>query len=111
MTGLLSTCIIMKKKTYRNNNTQSVQDILEQIIDSPALSRGIKETRVVKAWKTVLGPMIENVTRQLYIKGGVLYVNLSSSVIRDDLLMHKDKIIESLNKEAGGKVIYDIVIR
>ncbi len=101
----------MSFKKYRYNNTQSIQAILEQIIDSPALSKGIRETRAVQAWNKVLGPTVANITKQIYIRGGVLYVSLHSSVIRNDLMMHKDKIIHSLNTEAGGRVVYDIVIR
>jgi predicted nucleic acid-binding Zn ribbon protein len=101
----------MSFKKYRNNNTQSIQAILEQIIDSPALSKGIRETRAVQAWNKVLGPTVANITKQISIRGGVLYVSLYSSVIRNDLMMHKDKIIQSLNAEAGAKVVYDIVIR
>lgn len=96
---------------FRDNNTKSIQEILNKILDSPELRQGVRETRVLKAWNSLLGPMAEKITKNIYIKGGVLYVSLNSSVIRNDLLMHKSKIIESLNKEAGAKVISDIVLR
>lgn len=96
---------------FRDNNTKSIQEILNKILDSPELRQGVSETRVLKAWNSLLGPMAEKITKNIYIKGGVLYVSLNSSVIRNDLLMHKSKIIESLNKEAGAKVISDIVLR
>lgn len=96
---------------FRDNNTKSIQEILNKILDSPELRQGVRETRVLKAWTSLLGPMAEKITKNIYIKGGVLYVSLNSSVIRNDLLMHKSKIIESLNKEAGAKVISDIVLR
>jgi len=95
----------------RYNNIQSIQDIIEKIIDSPALSKGIRETRAIKAWNKVLGPTVANITKKIYINRGVLYVSLHSSVIRNDLIMHKDKIIHSLNTEAGAKIVYDLVIR
>ncbi len=96
---------------FRDNNTKSIQEILNKILDSSELRQGIRETRVLKAWNNLLGPMAEKITKNIYIKGGVLYVSLNSSVIRNDLLMHKSKIIESLNKEVGAKVINDIVLR
>ena len=76
----------MKKRfDERYQNTQSIQD--------------------------VLGPTISRITKSLNIRGGVLYVRLNSSVIRNDLLMHKDKIIDALNAEAGGQVVYDLVVQ
>ncbi|ASB50610.1 DUF721 domain-containing protein [Alkalitalea saponilacus] len=95
----------------RYNNTKSLQEILSDIVDSPALSRGIKESRAIQAWPIVLGPSVARITTQVKFYKGVLYVNLNSSIIRSELLMHKTKIIESLNREAGGKVVYDLVIR
>lgn len=102
----------MKKRfDERYQNTQSIQDVLEKILNSPALGKGIRETRAINAWEQVLGPTISRITKSLNIRGGVLYVRLNSSVIRNDLLMHKDKIIDALNAEAGGKVVYDLVVQ
>lgn len=102
----------MKKRfDERYQNTQSIQDVLEKILNSPALGKGIRETRAINAWEKVLGPTISRITKSLNIRGGVLYVSLNSSVIRNDLLMHKDKIIDALNAEAGGKVVYDLVVQ
>ncbi len=102
----------MKKRfDERYQNTQSIQDVLEKILNSPALGKGIRETRAINAWEKVLGPTISRITKSLNIRGGVLYVRLNSSVIRNDLLMHKDKIIDALNAEAGGKVVYDLVVQ
>lgn len=102
----------MKKRfDERYQNTQSIQDVLEKILNSPALGKGIRETRAINAWEKVLGPTISRITKSLNIRGGVLYVRLHSSVIRNDLLMHKDKIIDALNAEAGGKVVYDLVVQ
>jgi predicted nucleic acid-binding Zn ribbon protein len=99
------------KKDSRFNNTQSIQDILSKIVDSPNLSKGIREARAVQSWGIVLGASIARITTNVNMRGGVMYVSLNSSVIRSELLMHKDKIIESINKEVGAKVVYDLVIR
>jgi hypothetical protein len=41
----------------------------------------------------------------------VLYINLDSSVIRNELMMARSKIVEAINKEMGAEVIKDLVLR
>jgi predicted nucleic acid-binding Zn ribbon protein len=95
----------------RFNNSQPLKDILADILKKPELSRGINETRALDAWTKVLGPSVARITGNLYVRGGVLYAQLNSSVIRSELLMHKDRIIASINEEVGDKAIHDIVLR
>jgi predicted nucleic acid-binding Zn ribbon protein len=95
----------------RYNNFQSLQEILSKIVNGSNLTKGIRETRAVQAWSQVTGTAIQRVTTSVYLRNGVLYVSLNSSIIRSELLMHKDRIMEALNREAGGKVVFDIVFR
>ena len=99
------------RKDGRSNSSQHLSDILAKIVNRPELRGGLREARVIKAWPNVMGAAVARITTQLYFKNGYLYVSLKSSVIRSELIMHKDRIIESLNKEAGGKIVYGIVFR
>ncbi|MGQ1946593.1 DUF721 domain-containing protein [Geofilum sp. OHC36d9] len=99
------------KKNKRANSSEQLGDILAKIVERPELSRGLRETRVIQAWPKVMGPAVARITTQLHFKNGNLFVSLNSSIIRSELLMHKDHIIESLNKEAGGKIVFDIILR
>lgn len=99
------------RRSRRSNNSLPLSDILAKIVDQPGLRSGFRATQVIKAWPTVTGPGVARVTTNLFFKGGSLFVNLNSSVVRSDLIMSKDKIIESLNKEVGENVVTDIVFR
>jgi predicted nucleic acid-binding Zn ribbon protein len=99
----------MKKDRY--NNGQPLKDILADILKSPELSKGILETRALEAWGKVLGPSVARITGNIYIRSGVLFVQLNSSIIRSELLMHKDRIITSINQEVGAPVIRELVLR
>ncbi|MDG5800022.1 DUF721 domain-containing protein [Marinilabiliaceae bacterium ANBcel2] len=100
-----------KKRYGRDYNSRSLADILSEIVEKPQLKKGYNQTKILKLWPEVMGSSVSRITKNLYIKNGVLYVYLNSSVIRNELLMHKNKIIESLNEKVGGRVINDIVIR
>ena len=66
---------------------------------------------VVDAWKDVVGPVITRYTTNLFIKNQVLYVSLSSSVIRQELMMGREMLIRNLNAQVGSQVIVNIVFR
>ncbi|HKK62159.1 MAG TPA: DciA family protein, partial [Bacteroidales bacterium] len=59
----------------------------------------------------LLGNNISMATKSLYVRDGKLFVTLYSSVIRNELSMIKNDIIEKLNESAGKKVIEDIILR
>jgi len=67
--------------------------------------------RAVEAWKTLLGSGVGEYTRNVYLKRNVLYVQLSSSVLRAELQMNKQNLIDKLNEAAEMDVVKDIVLR
>jgi len=95
----------------RYNNSQPLKDILANILKKPEISKGINEIRALEAWSKVLGPSVSRITTKIYVRNGVMYVRLNSSIIRSELLMHKDNIISSINEEIGAKAIFDLIIQ
>jgi len=95
----------------RHNNTLPLKDILSEYIKQPVIKKGIGDSQAVKAWGAVLGASISRITTNIYVKDGVLFVSLSSSVIRHELFLNKRKIIVSINEYVGSNVIHDIILR
>ena len=67
--------------------------------------------RLIQAWKDVVGPAITKYTSNLYIKNQILYVHLTSSVLRQELMMGRDLLVKNLNKQVGAQVIVNIIFR
>ena len=95
----------------RFNKSQPLKDILADILKRPQLSKGINETRALDAWSKVLGPAVARITTKIYIRNGVLFASLNSSIIRSELLMHKNQIIASINAEVGANAIHDMILQ
>lgn len=96
----------------RKRNTESIGEVLRQYFEeNPFFKKKLAESRAVTGWEQLLGTMINSYTTNIYLRNGVLYVSLSSSVLRSELLMAKDKLISKLNEHAGMHVIKDIVFR
>ncbi|WP_016777097.1 DUF721 domain-containing protein [Anaerophaga thermohalophila] len=100
-----------RDRDFRKNSVQPLQEILKEIMGQPAISKGIYPSRIPGAWKAVVGPSVARVTKNVYFRHGVVYVTLHSSIIRSELMMHRDKIIIQLNNHIGRPLIKDLVLR
>ncbi|MCE5227701.1 MAG: DUF721 domain-containing protein [Porphyromonadaceae bacterium] len=96
----------------KRNNSQKLGDLLRDFFEENSeLYDKMMEIRIQRSWKEVLGPMVMQYTRTVYVRDKVLYVYLTSSVLRSELILCREKLIKSLNEYAGSSVIKDIVIR
>lgn len=96
----------------KRKNTQTLGEVIRDFLEeNKSLREKIYISRVERAWTEVLGTMVMQYTRNLYVKNRVLYVSLSSSVLRSELSLSRERLVKSLNEHAGAEVIDDIVIR
>ncbi len=95
----------------RKKNSESIGDIVNQVLKENKLDRKLYETRVVNSWGAILGANIEKYTDNIYFVNSKLYVELTSSVLRQELFLSKEKIIASLNKHVGTNVVKEIIFR
>lgn len=95
----------------RKKNTEILSDVIRQVLKEQHLDRPLNEKRLIDAWPVVLGNNIMNYTSELTIKNRVLYVTLTSSVLRHDLFLSREEIKKSLNTHVGQEVIVEIMFR
>lgn len=89
----------------------SVKDILKIIIKNNPLEQGIFNLDVKQAWRRLLGPGIANYTMEVKLVRNVLYVALSSPIVREELSYGKSKIIDMINEDLGSEIVHNIVFR
>jgi predicted nucleic acid-binding Zn ribbon protein len=95
----------------RTSNENSVGDILKEIIKTHKLQAGIDQIAVTDAWKNTMGNGVQRYTKQVSLKGKTLYVQLDSSVLREELSHNSSKIIKVINEALGKELISEIVLR
>lgn len=92
-------------------NTQSIETVLNDFFEqNPKLADKLAQVRLINSWNTVLGNSISRFTDNLYIKKRTLYVRLTSSVLKSELMMCREQLIMKLNNEAGRDVIDSIIL-
>lgn len=95
----------------RRNDAEQIGEIIRKFFRQNGLESPLNEYRLVQAWRDVVGPVITRYTSNLYIKNQVLYVHLTSSVLRQELMMGRDLLVRNLNNYVGAQVIVNIIFR
>lgn len=93
----------------KRNNTEKLGDVIMQLLRQEGLEAPLNQYRLIDSWKDVVGPAIFRHTTNIYIKNQTLYVQLSSSVIRQELQMGRELLIKNLNSRVGAQVITNII--
>lgn len=98
-------------KNDRDKDSISIADALANYFKAIGMEGKVHETRVLSRWKEVVGEAAAKRTENLYLKDKVLYVELNSSVMRDELQQNKTNIINQLNIIAQMQLIDDIFLK
>lgn len=95
----------------KHKNQQSLEEALKEFISTNNLQGGIDEVNVRDSWARVLGNGVNQYTKSVTLRNDILYVNLSSSVLREELSLGTSRIIAMLNEDLGREVIQKLILR
>lgn len=94
----------------RKQKAQALGVLVSQFMREEGLEAPYNEYRLMEAWPKVMGEGIASYTTDLQIRNRVLYVRLSSSVIRSELMSGRKNLVYRLNEYVGSQVIENIVL-
>ncbi|MFD1615273.1 DUF721 domain-containing protein [Gelatiniphilus marinus] len=95
----------------RNNEHISIQEALKEFVETNRLEKGLNKVNVADAWAKLMGNGVNQYTNAINLERDTLYVQLSSSVLREELSYGKQKIMDMLNEELGKTIVKKIVLR
>jgi len=97
--------------TKRHNEHLKISDVLQEFIETNKLQKGLDKVNVREAWENMMGNGVNHYTTAIKLERNTLYVQLSSSVLREELSYGKEKIINMLNEDLGREIIKKLVLR
>ncbi|MFA8449942.1 MAG: DUF721 domain-containing protein [Bacteroidales bacterium] len=93
----------------KKSNESTLGEVIKDLLKSYKLDVRLKEHQVTDIWEKVMGKMIARNTKDVYVRNGVLFIRLESSIIKNELNYAKDKILKNVNSELGEDVVNKIV--
>lgn len=95
----------------KRRNAEPIGLLIRQFLRQNGMESPLNEYRLVQMWQEVVGEAITKYTSNLYIRNQILYVHLTSSVLRQELMMGRDLLVRKLNEKVGSQVIVNIIFR
>lgn len=92
-------------------NEMSLGEALKGFVQENRLQVGLDKVQVRDVWAMQMGPAITKYTTAIKLERDILYVQLSSSVLREELSYGKEKIIKMLNEELGRELVKKLILR
>lgn len=92
----------------RHSNAEQLGSIIRQLIRQEGLETPLNQYRLIESWKEVMGEGIARYTGNLFIKNQTLFVQIKSSVLKQDLSMSRGNLVKRLNEHVKAQVITDI---
>lgn len=104
--------------TIKNNyvrmkpgKTYTVADLLKGIFKDKRFEDGLLSAQIKREWPEVVGVKVASATGNMWVKNGVLFVEIRSSIIRSELKMISKELVSSINRRLGEEAISDMIVR
>ena len=95
----------------RKTKTLKISEVLKDCLSENHLDQKIKISGIKRYWEQLMGKTIAGKTSNIYLKNRVLYISLDSSVLRNELIMMRSRLIRMMNEQMGGSYIDEVRIR
>ena len=95
----------------KRGKTLPISELVRAVCREEGLETPLNEYRLINSWSKVLSPAVCRYPKDLKIYNQVLFVTVTSSVLRQELLMNRKSLVARLNAEVNAQVITDIVFK
>jgi hypothetical protein len=93
-----------------SEGTTHIKAVLEAFMKRSKNKSKLAEASIKESWSKVVGDVIANRTERIWVAQGVLHIVINSSVLKNELQFHKEKIVERVNKQYSQHFVKDIII-
>lgn len=102
-----------KRPALRHASAMSIGELMSKSMSSLDSKEGELYTRVYvfSLWNDVVGKTAAKYTKSVSLKGKKLFVELDSSVARNELSMLRNDIMLKINRKADRTLVEEIILR
>lgn len=94
----------------RRTYTQSIKSVVQDFLKENKLDTKLEEQELMRLWYEVTGKMVARATKSVAIKNRKLFIRIDSSVIRNEISMIRDGLLQELNSRFSEPLIDEIVL-
>ena len=98
----------MYNEKKRSSNEKYLGDVIDKLLKAYKLEDKMKELDLLEAWPELMGKAVAHRTKSIEIKNQKLLLKIDSSVMREELHVGKQVIVQRVNEFMGKEVIRDV---
>lgn len=95
----------------RLHNEITLKEAISKLIDTYKLKNGLYQSKIVNEWEKIVGKAIAKYTTNIFTKDKTLFLSISSAPLRQELMMHQNKMIAIINEALGEEYIKEIIVK
>ena len=90
-----------------NANSLSITDALVGFLRESGLEQTVMDRQIEEVWPQVMGETVQQLTRSVEVKDGMLYVRVNSAALKTQLFENRFELVRKLNEAVGAPAIRD----
>ena len=95
-------------KKKKNINDMSFDELVDSLNE---LKQEVFNIKIQKAWENAVEKKILDYTKEIYVKGDILYIKVSNPILKQEILYSRQKVINLINEELEKDLIKKIVLK
>jgi predicted nucleic acid-binding Zn ribbon protein len=100
----------MSRQNKDNGGAQHIGDAIQQLLKAYHIKAKFDQSNLVSSWERLVGKPVAKRTKRVFMRNRVLFVELDSPAMKNDLQLHKAQILEVFQREFGAEAIGEMVI-
>lgn len=88
-------------------NSLSITDALVDFLRESGLEQTVMDRQIEEVWPQVMGETVQQLTRSVEVKDGMLYVRVNSAALKAQLFENRFELVRKLNEAVGAPAIRD----
>ncbi len=88
----------------------SLQEAMKKMLDESRWGKRFEAISLQQDWKEIMGQTIANYTKELTLKNKVLHIQTDIAPLKNELMLNKKSIIETINAFYKKEIVKAIEI-
>lgn len=88
-----------------------LRNVMQSWFDNHEIAADFNEQDIINAWEDLTGELIKKLTQKIYVKDKVLFVEVDSPALKQELNMIRNELKNRLNNKLGKATVKSITIK
>ena len=93
------------------SDEKPLKKAIDQLLRASGYQDQLDEIELIKVYEDTVGKMFTNHTKNIAYKNKVLYVQMDSAALKQELSYVKEGLIQKVNKRMGKMMIEKLIIK